>query len=379
MVATMERKQTAFSRQYRTALAKRLKASPKSGGALADGMGTKALAAGLDALDLLKIHEQALSKFIATDGLSSATRTKAYGLAGNFLADAIRPIERDHLAAIQTLAPARARVRTLEKELATTNRRLKREKEKRAAAEKSLKLTARNHAAVLAHSRKLHTQLRRLSHRILMAQEVERKEISRELHDQIAQLLTGINNHLAALKVKDAVNTRDLAKKIGATQRLVEKSVNVVHRFARDLRPTLLDDLGLIPALQSHLKSFTAQSRVPVSFSASSEVERLDIDKKTVLYRVAQAALCNVAQHARASEVSLTLVKSRGTICMEIRDNGKSFNVERVLFSKRNERLGIIGMRERVEMVGGTFAIESAPGKGTTVSVCIPLRDSPKS
>jgi signal transduction histidine kinase len=374
MIAVMERKQTAFSRQYRTALTKRLKAGPRSGGPLADGMGTKALAQGLDALDILRVHDQALSEIIATDGLSPATRSNAYGQAGKFLADAIRTIESNHRAAINTIGPAASRVRALEKELATTKRRLEREAKKRTTAEQSLKLTVKSQAAALTHSQQLHAQLRRLSHRILTAQELERKEISRELHDQIAQLLTGINNHLAALKLEDAVNTRDLAKRIGATQRLVEKSVNVVHRFARDLRPTLLDDLGLIPALQSHLREFTKHSRVPVELSAAPGIEQLSIDRKTVLYRVAQAALCNISQHAKATGASLTLGKSRGAIFMDIHDNGKSFNVERVRFAKRHERLGIIGMRERVEMVGGAFSIESAPGKGTTIRVRIPLR-----
>ena len=102
-------------------------------------------------------------------------------------------------------------------------------------------------------------------------------------------------------------------------------------------------------------------------------VEQLDSDKRTVLYRVAQEALTNVARHAQASRVEVKIQKLDGAVCMTIKDNGKCFQVERVLHAKRNKRLGLLGMRERVEMVGGNFAVESAPGKGTTILAQIPL------
>ena len=99
----------------------------------------------------------------------------------------------------------------------------------------------------------------------------------------------------------------------------------------------------------------------------------MDSDKRTVLYRVAQEALTNVARHAHASRVKVSIQKLRGVVRMEIQDNGKSFEVERVLSAKRNKRLGLLGMRERVEMVGGSFAVESAPGQGTTIRAQIPF------
>ena len=105
-------------------------------------------------------------------------------------------------------------------------------------------------------------QLRHLSRQLLLAQEEERKRISRELHDEIVQTLVGINVHLASLKVKARLNIKDLMKKISQTQQLVEKSVNTVHRFARELRPTVLDDLGLIPALEAFIKDFTKRTGI---------------------------------------------------------------------------------------------------------------------
>ena len=154
---------------------------------------------------------------------------------------------------------------------------------------------------------------------------------------------------------------------------MIEKSVDVVHRFARDLRPTLLDDLGLIPALHAYLKEFTERTKVRIHFKAFAGVERLSSHRRTVLYRVAQSALTNIAQHAHATDVKVSLLKIRNTARLEIHDNGKSFDVERVLFAKRYKRLGLIGTRERVEMIGGSFNVESAPGKGTTIRAQIPF------
>ncbi len=121
---------------------------------------------------------------------------------------------------------------------------------------------------MLEQSDHLQEQLRQLSRQILSAQEEERKEISRELHDVIAQTLTGINVRLAALKKEAAVNTKGLDRNIARTQRLVEKSVDIVHQFARELRPAVLDDLGLIPALHSFMKNFTARTGVRTSFDS---------------------------------------------------------------------------------------------------------------
>ena len=128
---------------------------------------------------------------------------------------------------------------------------------------------------MLEQSDHLQEQLRRLSRQILSAQEEERKKISRELHDVIAQTLTGINVRLATLKKEAAVNTKGLDRNIARTQRLVEKSVNIVHRFARELRPAVLDDLGLIPALHSFMKSFREQTGIQVSLTAFAGVEQV--------------------------------------------------------------------------------------------------------
>jgi signal transduction histidine kinase len=120
------------------------------------------------------------------------------------------------------------------------------------------------------------------------------------------------------------------------------------------------------------MKSFAKRTGVRASLTAFAAVEQLDTAKRTVLFRVVQEALTNVARHARASRVEVSLQKLAESICMKITDNGKSFHVERVLNAKGRKRLGLLGMRERLEMVGGRFDVESAPGKGTTITAHIP-------
>jgi signal transduction histidine kinase len=136
-----------------------------------------------------------------------------------------------------------------------------------------------------------------------------------------------------------------------------------------------LDDVGLIPALHTFMKSFRQETGIQVSLSAFAAVEQVNEVKRTVLYRVAQEALTNIARHAQASRAEVRIQKLDGAICMKIADNGKGFQKERVLHAKKNKRLGLVGMRERLEMVRGNFTIESAPGKGTTILAQIPLAD----
>ena len=169
------------------------------------------------------------------------------------------------------------------------------------------------------------------------------------------------------------INSKSLDRNIALTQKMVTKSANIVHQFARELRPTALDDLGLIPALTSFMKNFTAQTGVRTHLTAFAAVESLRPARRTVLYRVTQEALTNVARHAHASRVEVTIRKELKSVRLEVSDNGKSFEVESVLLARGSKRLGLLGMRERVEMVGGTFQIESVPGVGTKIIAQIPV------
>jgi signal transduction histidine kinase len=263
-------------------------------------------------------------------------------------------------------------------ELAASNRELKQEIVRRKSAEEALRRSEQHYRQLLEQSRHMQAQLRLLSRQLLSAQEEERKKISRELHDVIAQTLTSINVRLTTLKKEAAANTRGLERNIERTQQLVEKSVDIVHRFARELRPTVLDDVGLIPALQSFVKEFTKRTGIRIHFTTITfaRLKQLDGDKRTVLYRVAQEALTNVARHAQASRAEVKIRKLDGNVCMRIKDNGKGFPAEHLLHGKKKNRLGLLGMRERVEMVRGKFTIQSEPGKGTTILAQLPLADA---
>jgi signal transduction histidine kinase len=373
----METKLANLSRRYQAALLRHLKQGPRASLQPADGLGREALDMGLETLDVARIHEQALI-VLMSPSRSSGTKDGTLKRAQTFFVEALTRIEKTHRAAMEANVHLNQLNRTLRRrtvELAAMNRRLKGEILRRHAAEKALKKSEQHYSRLLEQSRQMEGRLRHLSRQILSAQEEERRRISRELHDEVAQVLTGINLHLATLKKEATANTKDIKRKITHTQRLVEKSVNIVHRFAGQLRPPALDDLGLIPALQSYMKDFTKQTGLAIRFTSfvRGRTTLLDSAKRTVLYRVAQEALANVARHAQASLVEVSIRKLRNAVHMEVKDNGKSFDVQSALSTRRNKGLGLLGMRERVEMVGGSFAVDSLPGRGTTIRAEIPF------
>ena len=257
--------------------------------------------------------------------------------------------------------------------LTASNRKLEQEIARRRTVEESLRKSEQHQSRLLVQSHLMQEKLRQLSRKVLWAQEEERKRISRELHDVIAQTLAGINVRLATLKRGVGSNTKDFDRHLAQTQKLVEKSVNIVHQFARELRPAVLDDLGLVPALHSFLKNYTTQTGIRSHLTAFAGIEQLDPTRRTVLFRVAQEALTNVARHAHASRVDVSIQKLPEGICLTVKDAGCSFDVDQALHVNRGKRLGLLGMRERLEMVGGHFEIMSAPGQGTTVTAKIPF------
>jgi len=372
----MKSKLSRFSSKYRAGLRGYLRGNPDLKPARA--LGRQAVATRLEMLEVARIHGDSLG---AETELSGPGRSRA-GLikrAGSFFAEVILPIEGKHRGAREAAVRLNDLIQTLSKrtmELAVSNQELKKEIERRAEIEAALKKSERHYTQLLGESGRLQEQLRYLSHQILSAQEEERKRISRELHDRIAASLTGINLELTALRNEATGNNQTLKRKIARTQRLVQNSVEVIHAFARDLRPTALDDLGLIPALHSFTKNFLKQTGIRVRLKVFAAVEELDSSKRTVLYRVTQEALTNVLKHARASEVEVDIVKLGDAVNLSIQDNGKSFQVERLLYNHENKRLGLLGMRERVEMVGGSFRVQSARGQGTTVHASIPIHNN---
>jgi signal transduction histidine kinase len=367
-----------LSQRYQAALRAHLKRRSRANLRLAKAVGRQAIANGLETLDLARIHQHALVKLVLPI-YPADTRDALVRRAGAFFAEAITPIEETHRIARESnthLAQLNGALRQRNVALASSSQKLKREIAQRKSVEESLRKSKQHYSQLLEQSRRMQEQLRLLSRQLLLAQEEERKKISRELHDVIAQTLSSINVQLATLKNKASFNSKGLERSIAHTQALVVRSVDIVHRFARELRPTVLDDLGLIPALNTFLKNFVKDTGIRVSLSAFSAVEAVTGDKRTVLYRVAQEALTNVARHSQASCAQVNIQKLDGAVCMEIKDDGKGFEQNGVFRAKKGKRLGLLGMKERLEMVGGNFAVTSAPGKGTTILAQVPLMKS---
>jgi signal transduction histidine kinase len=364
-----------FSRKYHAGLRRYLKRDADLKPVRT--LGQEALAADLKILELARIHETSLSLETRLSRRGSSL-TRLIRKANVFFTEVITPIERTHRGAHEAAAHLNQLNQTLRKrtaELAASNHELKAEITRRATVEKALRKSEQHYSQLLEESARLQEQLRYLSHQILSTQEEERKKISRELHDHVAATLTGINIELNALKSEVTGRNKTLKRKIASTQRLVRNSVEIIHRFARELRPATLDDLGLIPALHSFTKTLSKQTGIRIRLTVFAGVEDLANAKKTVLYRVTQEALTNVAKHAGASQVEVDIGKVKDSVALSIKDNGKAFPVERFLSGRENKRLGLLGMRERVEMVGGRFHVESAPGKGTLVHAAVPMHN----
>jgi signal transduction histidine kinase len=257
--------------------------------------------------------------------------------------------------------------------LATAQGRLVRETDRRRVTQKALTSSEADLLAALDRSRSMEEELRQLSRSLLTSQEEERKRISRELHDALGQTLTGVNVGLASMRLAGAVDQKEFRRSVARTQRLVQKSMRTVHQFARHLRPALLDDLGLGPALHAFVRDFGKRNGLRASVSANGESAQLDGDRRTALFRVAQEALVNVGRHARARKVRVTLRRLASGMRLEVWNDGPPFDVNRALGSRTNRHLGLLCMRERMEMVGGTFSVRSTKKDGTTVQAHIPL------
>jgi signal transduction histidine kinase len=228
----MKNKLTALSQRYLRALKKHLSQGPRADVRSANGLGRRAVSLGLETLDIAKIHQGALATLE-----TSSSRDGIIKRAECFFREAITPIEKIHHSALR----AGVRLSQLDEELgrrtvdlAASNRSLKLSIVRRKSVEKALKKSGGHSRRLLEESRRLQKQLRQLTHQILAAQEGKRKEISRDLQDEIAQTLLGINVRLLTLKKEAALNADGFKKDIASTQRLVDKSVKSIKRFARE-------------------------------------------------------------------------------------------------------------------------------------------------
>ncbi len=218
-----------------------------------------------------------------------------------------------------------------------------------------------------------HTQTQRYAYLIFKQHEEEKKNISRELHDEVAQLLTGISYDLSILSQETKTAQSKVHVKILRTQKLIEHSVEVVHRFARELRPIILDDLGLTNGLRSYVADFERHTKIKTILKINKKIIKIDDLQKMVLFRVVQEALSNVMKHSKATLVNITLNVLGDFAEIEIHDNGVSFNVDKISKEDGNDRLGLLGMKERVSIANGSLHISSSKANGTLIRAKIPL------
>jgi two-component system sensor histidine kinase UhpB len=217
--------------------------------------------------------------------------------------------------------------------------------------------------------------------RVEAAREEERTRIARELHDELGSTLTRVRWDIEALEkeVTTASPQRSPAvhERFSQTARLVDSTIESVQRIAAELRPTILDDLGLLASLESLVQQFQRATGITCRLDVLLDDEDASPprDQATALYRIVQEALTNVSRHARASLVNIVLEQRDGDLALEVRDNGVGINPEAVA---KPGALGVLGMRERAALVDGHLDISGRPGKGTVLSVRIPVRSMPR-
>ena len=203
--------------------------------------------------------------------------------------------------------------------------------------------------------------------RAVQAQEGERRRLARELHDETGQALTSILLGLSAVERAESAEAAHAAA--GELRKLVVETLQDVRRLAVELRPSALDDFGLAPALRRLGQTVREAGKLDVQVEARLGEERLPADVETALYRIVQEALTNVVKHAGADHVSIVVTRKPESVVVMIEDDGRGFD----LAQSSGDRLGLLGMRERVQLLDGSLVVEAAPGSGTTLIVELPL------
>jgi PAS domain S-box-containing protein len=227
-------------------------------------------------------------------------------------------------------------------------------------------------ARLFAQVRAGHQRLQSLSRQLIQAQEAERRRIARELHDEIGQALALIKLNIRA--VQQMARTLDLAPRLEQSLGIIEATLLRVRALALDLRPAMLDDLGLVAALRWYLDQQAQASGLVAELRAETNGHRLPSEIETVCFRVVQEALTNILRHAHAHRVQIEIEQSATTIQLVIQDDGAGFDAQQKVIQGTHSRSGgLLGMHERVALAGGQLTIESAPASGTTIHVWIPL------
>ncbi|PYT14220.1 MAG: histidine kinase [Acidobacteria bacterium] len=212
-----------------------------------------------------------------------------------------------------------------------------------------------------------HQELKELSARLVSAQEEERRVISRELHDEIGQSLSALLMEAGNAAASVPQDSAEVRRHVESIKKLAEASVNVIRNMTLLLRPSMLDDFGLVPALEWQAREVSKRTGLRVHVAAEESASELPDEHKTCIYRVVQEALHNCARHSHARSVKVVVQQGPSKILLSVEDDGRGFDARRV------RGLGLVGMEERVNHLGGAFEVQSRPGAGTRVAVELPL------
>lgn len=279
---------------------------------------------------------------------------------------------RNETALLQARQELERRVAERTADLVKANATLKEEIAERMRAEISLQERNEKLAQLYQEVEAARRQLQRLSQRLVAVQEEERRNIARELHDQIGQMLTGLKTSLDLAKFSAS---KTIGESLEQAQQQTNELLQRVRNLSLDLRPAMLDDLGLLPALLWLFDRYTAQTQVKVNFKQTGIDRRFSPELETTIYRIVQEALTNVARHSHADQANIFLWTSANSISLQIEDAGVGFVPEEVLAGRHSS--GLTGMQERALLLLGKLTIESSPGAGTCLAAEFPSPESP--
>jgi len=233
--------------------------------------------------------------------------------------------------------------------------------------------------SAIENARLMHTihqhreELKSLTARLFHSQEEERKRIARELHDEAGQALTGINFSLEIIEKGIPDHLKEIRDHVSHIKKQINRTYQEMRHMSYKLHPAILSDLGLEPALESYLSGITKYRGLEIDFRMVGFKKRLDPETETVLYRISQEAVTNMLKHSGATNFKLSIIKGYPRIIFLAQDDGFGFDAG--TFDETKQALGLLGMRERAAMLGGTFSMRSSPGKGTRIRIEIPVKE----
>ncbi|HEX6306486.1 MAG TPA: sensor histidine kinase [Anaerolineales bacterium] len=217
-------------------------------------------------------------------------------------------------------------------------------------------------------------ELRALSERAINAQEEERKRIALSLHDDTGQALSMLIIHLEQLQKRLPSELTDLHTRLDSAHQLAARTLIELRKIISGLRPTVLDDLGLVPAIRWYARAHLEEAGVRVEVQADDETLPLPAQLNATLFRIAQEAVNNILRHAQAGTARISLCRSGNEMRLQVEDDGQGFDLQQIQGEAvRLQRLGLLGIQERAEFVGGEVTVNSIPGKGTQLLVSVPL------